>query len=99
MPRIIVTSDEPAPNDGAAVLLDLRVRSAQLSEGEHASQFIERLGWAISDAEDAAGISNAAAAPLAPSATASAPSGAAVVAQGAFRLAHPVALFVPKAAA
>ncbi len=99
MPRIIVTSDETAPDDGAAVLLDLRVRSAQLSEEDHASRFIERLGWAISDAEDARGTSDTASAASAPSPTAAPQPGAAVVSRGAFRRTEPVALFVPKAAA
>jgi hypothetical protein len=52
MPRIIVTSDE-APQQDAAVLLDEHVRSAHLSEDRQAMRLIERIGWAISDAEDA----------------------------------------------
>jgi hypothetical protein len=52
MPRITVTSDA-APDDGAAVLLDVQIGSAELAEDSQAMHFIERLGWAISDAEDA----------------------------------------------
>lgn len=52
MPRIIVTTDH-AVSDDAVVILDEQVASAQLSEDRGALQFIERLGWAISDAEDA----------------------------------------------
>jgi hypothetical protein len=52
MPRITVTSDA-APGDGGAVLLDERIGSAELAEDPQAMQFIERVGWAISDAEDA----------------------------------------------
>jgi hypothetical protein len=52
MPRITVTSDA-APDDGAAVLLDERIGSAELAEDPQAMQFIERIGWAINDAEDA----------------------------------------------
>jgi hypothetical protein len=51
MPRVTVTSDQnnssPAP-----VLLDESVRTEQLSGEVAALRFIERLGWAISDAED-----------------------------------------------
>jgi hypothetical protein len=52
MPRIIVTSDE-GPHQDAVVLLDEQVHSAHLSEDHPAMQFVERVGWAISDAEDA----------------------------------------------
>ena len=52
MARIIVTTDRngslPAP-----ALLDERVCSDHLSDDHSAAQLIERLGWAISDAEDA----------------------------------------------
>ena len=51
MPRIIVTTDSaPAPAD-ASVLLDEHVQSVHLSTGHAASQLVERLAWAISDAE------------------------------------------------
>jgi len=53
MPRIIVTSDHAFPSD-AVVLLDEQVVSAQLNDDRDVLRFIERLGWAISDAEDAA---------------------------------------------
>jgi hypothetical protein len=53
MPRIIVTTDPPlVPQDGA-VLLDERVHSVHLSTGHAAAQLVERLAWAISDAEEA----------------------------------------------
>jgi hypothetical protein len=52
MARIIVTTDRRT--DGAApVLLDESVHSIHLDDGHNAAQLIERLGWAISDAEDA----------------------------------------------
>ena len=51
MPRIIVTTDNPRVPGGASVLLDESVRSVHLSTGHAASQLIERLAWAISDAE------------------------------------------------
>jgi hypothetical protein len=53
MPRIIVTTDPSQLPDDAPVLLDERVHSVHLSSGHAAAQLVERLAWAISDAEDA----------------------------------------------
>jgi hypothetical protein len=51
MPRIIVTTDSaPGPAD-AGVFFDEHVQSVHLSTGHAASQLVERLAWAISDAE------------------------------------------------
>lgn len=51
MPRIIVTTDASRlPND-APVLLDEEVHSVHLSTGHAATQLVERLAWAIRDAE------------------------------------------------
>jgi hypothetical protein len=55
MPRIIVTTSPSQLPDGASVLLDEQVHSVHLSTGHAASQLVERLAWAISDAEDAEG--------------------------------------------
>jgi hypothetical protein len=56
MPRVIVTTDPaPLPSD-APILLDERVESVHLSTGHAAAQLVERLAWAISDAEDAEGV-------------------------------------------
>jgi hypothetical protein len=52
MPRIIVTTDSPEPTGNPFVLLDERVHSIHLSGGHASSQLVERLAWAISDAED-----------------------------------------------
>ncbi len=55
MPRIIVTTD-PLASESAnqtAVLLDEHVHSVHLSSGHSAAQLIERLAWAIGDAESA----------------------------------------------
>ncbi|MEA2314565.1 MAG: hypothetical protein QOI03_1257 [Solirubrobacteraceae bacterium] len=52
MPRIIVTTD-PAPlSPGASIWLDEHVHSVHLSTDHAAAQFVERLAWAISDAEE-----------------------------------------------
>ena len=53
MARIIVTTEhnEHVERDGAPVLLDERVCSDHLSDDHSAAQLVERLGWAIDDAE------------------------------------------------
>jgi hypothetical protein len=59
MARIIVTADPASerrrpPQDGdLKVLLDERVNSIHLSDGHAAEQLIERLAWAVTDAEEA----------------------------------------------
>jgi hypothetical protein len=57
MPRIIVTTDSSQPSGDGAVLLDELVHSVHLSSGHAAAQLVERLAWAISDAEEAEGAS------------------------------------------
>jgi hypothetical protein len=52
MPRVMVTTDQAELGD-ATVLLDEQVHPIHLSGDHSAMQFIERLGWAISDAEEA----------------------------------------------
>ena len=57
MARIIVTTDAPSGGlavvpDEAPVLLDERVYPVHLCDGHAAEQLIQRLGWAVSDAED-----------------------------------------------
>jgi hypothetical protein len=49
MPQVIVTTTGDEPR---FVLLDEQVSEAHLSNEHSAAQLIERLGWAISDAED-----------------------------------------------
>jgi hypothetical protein len=48
----MVITDQALPSN-VPVLLDERVNSVHLSSDHAAMQFIERLAWAISDAEDA----------------------------------------------
>jgi hypothetical protein len=52
MPRVMVIADE-SEQQHTQVLLDERVESVHLSDEHSAMQLVERLGWAISDAEDA----------------------------------------------
>ena len=51
MARIIVTTD-PKSGHTAPVMLDESVYSIHLDNDHHAAQLIERLGWAINDAEN-----------------------------------------------
>jgi hypothetical protein len=50
MARIIVTTDATPPH-AAPVLLEESVYSIHLDNDHNAAQLIERLGWAITDAE------------------------------------------------
>jgi len=52
MPRIIVTTD-PSQQRDAPVLLDEHVHSVHLSSDLAAAQLVERIAWAVSDAERA----------------------------------------------
>jgi hypothetical protein len=52
MPRVIVTTDLSPLAVDASAWLDEHVHSTDLSADHAAAQFIERLAWAISDAED-----------------------------------------------
>lgn len=52
MPRIIVTTDPTERPDDPPVLLDERVYSVHLADGHAAEQLIQRLAWAVNDAED-----------------------------------------------
>jgi hypothetical protein len=52
MPRIIVTTDPTDPREEPPVLFEERVYSLHLCDDHAAEQLIERLAWAVSDAED-----------------------------------------------
>jgi hypothetical protein len=52
MARIIVTTD-PTTQHAASALLSESVDSTNLAHDDKAAQLIERLGWAITDAETA----------------------------------------------
>lgn len=53
MPRIIVTTDPSQRRDDAPVLLDEYVYSVHLSSDLATAQLVERIAWAVSDAEHA----------------------------------------------
>jgi hypothetical protein len=52
MPHILITSDT-VQESGEQVLLRERVTASDLSSGHFAEQLIERVGWALLDAEEA----------------------------------------------
>lgn len=52
MPRVMVIANQTSRFIGP-VLLDERVESLHLSDDHSTAQLMERLGWAIADAEDA----------------------------------------------
>jgi hypothetical protein len=53
MPRIIVTTDPSPLAADASVWLDEQVLPVHLSTHHAATHFVERLAWAISDAQHA----------------------------------------------
>ncbi len=53
MPRIIVTTDLSLLPDDTVVLFDEEVHSVHLSTRHAAAQLVERIAWAITDAEAA----------------------------------------------
>lgn len=59
MARIIVTADpaterrRSSSSPGNEVMLDESVNSIHLSDGHAAEQLIQRLAWAVTDAEEA----------------------------------------------
>jgi hypothetical protein len=53
MPRIIVTTDQARGTlENVPVLLDEHVLSEHLTDEHGAMQIVERLGWAVKDAEE-----------------------------------------------
>ena len=54
MARILITA-EPGEKRETPVLLDERVLPIHLTDGHAAEQLVERIGWAINDAEELGG--------------------------------------------
>jgi hypothetical protein len=54
MARILITA-EPGETQKGPVVLDERVLPIHLTDGHSAEQLIERIGWAINDAEELGG--------------------------------------------
>jgi hypothetical protein len=52
MPQIIVTADRSSDRGEAAVMLRERVNASDLASDHFARQLLERLNWAVNDAQD-----------------------------------------------
>jgi hypothetical protein len=63
MPRIIVTTTSAPAEQDTSILLDERVETVHLSTDHGAAQLVERIAWAISDAEEAESSDRVAVAP------------------------------------
>lgn len=53
MPHIIVVADEKDTRREGAVMLRERVNVTDFESDHFAQQLVERLGWAVSDADEA----------------------------------------------
>lgn len=51
MPRIVVTTEPTVGSPARAVLLDERITTSDLASDHFAAQLIERIGWALLDAD------------------------------------------------
>jgi hypothetical protein len=51
MPHIIVMADAAPDRDEAAVMMRERVNVADFESNHFAARLVERLGWAVSDAD------------------------------------------------
>jgi hypothetical protein len=51
MPRIRITT-EPVGTPDVAVVLDERIATSDLTSGHFAAALVERIGWALSDADE-----------------------------------------------
>jgi hypothetical protein len=52
MPQIIVTADKATDRAGTSVMLRERVNLSDFESDHFAAQLVERLGWAVSDADE-----------------------------------------------
>ena len=53
VPHIIVTADRTDDREGATEMLRERVNVTDFESDHFATQLVERLGWAVSDADEA----------------------------------------------
>jgi hypothetical protein len=51
MPQILVTADNPSTNGERAVMFTERVSVSDFESGHFQAQLVERLGWAVGDAD------------------------------------------------
>jgi hypothetical protein len=53
MPHIIVTADRTDDRGEGPVMLNERVSATDFESGHFAARLVERLGWAVADADEA----------------------------------------------
>jgi hypothetical protein len=53
MPQIIVTADRPNEHGKGPVMLSERVNATDFESEHFAARLVERLGWAVTDAQEA----------------------------------------------
>jgi hypothetical protein len=53
MPHIIVTADRTDKGGEAPVMLNERINATDFESGHFAARLVERLGWAVADADEA----------------------------------------------
>jgi hypothetical protein len=53
LPQIIVTADRPNERGEGPVMLNERVSAADFESEHFAARLVERLGWAVTDADEA----------------------------------------------
>jgi hypothetical protein len=52
MPQILVTADQPSEAEAPAIMFRERVSSDDLESDHFAAQLVQRLQWAVGDAEE-----------------------------------------------
>ena len=60
MPHIIVTADGTEKGREGPVMLSERVNATDFESGHFAARLVERLGWAVADADEAEKVTDSA---------------------------------------
>jgi len=60
MPHIIVTADRTDKSGEGPVMLNERVNATDFESGHFAARLVERLGWAVADADEAEKVNDSA---------------------------------------
>jgi hypothetical protein len=60
MPHIIVTADGTEKGAEGPVMLNERINATDFESGHFAARLVERLGWAVADADEAEKVTDSA---------------------------------------
>jgi hypothetical protein len=60
MPHIIVTADGAEKGGEGPVMLNERINATDFESGHFAARLVERLGWAVADADEAEKVTDSA---------------------------------------